>query len=277
MLGIVNVVGSTDRARMRPRHLSACRTRDRRRRDQDLHLHRRRPRAARHSPRPLRDLSTAHGARLLTALEALPEQVERILGAGAAHRRRSRSSSPTRSDAYFVGRAAGFAVAMEGALKLKEISYLHAEAYPASELKHGPLALISPETPTVVVAAARRSVREERVDHRGDSARGAVRSSSSRIRATHCPWPSTGVDRGAEVGTGARSAAAEHSAAAARVSRRARARHATSTSRAISRSRSRSSSTATAEARAAAPAAFLSIHPVPRSFSSPVAPPTLQP
>ncbi len=46
--------------------------------------------------------------------------------------------------AYFVGRAAGYAVAMEGALKLKEISYLHAEAYPASELKHGPLALIAP-------------------------------------------------------------------------------------------------------------------------------------
>ena len=40
---------------------------------------------------------------------------------------------------------------MEGALKLKEMSYLHAEAYPASELKHGPLALISPQTPTVIV------------------------------------------------------------------------------------------------------------------------------
>ncbi|HEU0156470.1 MAG TPA: SIS domain-containing protein, partial [Stellaceae bacterium] len=53
--------------------------------------------------------------------------------------------------AYFVGRAAGYAVAMEGALKLKEVSYLHAEAYPASELKHGPLALISPETPTIAV------------------------------------------------------------------------------------------------------------------------------
>ncbi|MBV8096735.1 MAG: SIS domain-containing protein, partial [Acetobacteraceae bacterium] len=53
--------------------------------------------------------------------------------------------------AYFVGRAAGHAVAMEGALKLKEVSYLHAEAYSAAELKHGPLALISPQTPTVVL------------------------------------------------------------------------------------------------------------------------------
>src|SRR5579864_1068662 len=55
------------------------------------------------------------------------------------------------SDAYFVGRAAGFPVAQEGALKLKEVSYLHAEAYPASELKHGPLALIAPETPTIII------------------------------------------------------------------------------------------------------------------------------
>src|SRR5215472_10365454 len=56
-----------------------------------------------------------------------------------------------REHAFFVGRSAGHAVAMEGALKLKEVSYLHAEAYSAAELKHGPLALISPETPTVVV------------------------------------------------------------------------------------------------------------------------------
>src|SRR4029079_4646052 len=53
--------------------------------------------------------------------------------------------------AFYIGRAAGRAIAAEGALKLKEVSYLHAEAYPASELKHGPLALITPKTPTVVV------------------------------------------------------------------------------------------------------------------------------
>ena len=98
----------------------------------------------------IRDLSTAQGARLLKALEALPAQIESILEqeqhiAGLA------AEIAKYDDAYFVGRAAGFPVAMEGALKLKEISYLHAEAYPASELKHGPLALISPETPTVVV------------------------------------------------------------------------------------------------------------------------------
>jgi glucosamine--fructose-6-phosphate aminotransferase (isomerizing) len=98
----------------------------------------------------IRDLSTAHGARLLKALEALPAQVESILTQEQHIASLAREIAKC-SDAYFVGRAAGFPIAMEGALKLKEISYLHAEAYPASELKHGPLALISPETPTVVV------------------------------------------------------------------------------------------------------------------------------
>jgi glucosamine--fructose-6-phosphate aminotransferase (isomerizing) len=98
----------------------------------------------------IRDMSTAHGARLLKALEALPAQVDSIL-AQEAHIAALAAQLAKSSDAYFVGRAAGFPIAMEGALKLKEISYLHAEAYPASELKHGPLALISPDTPTVLV------------------------------------------------------------------------------------------------------------------------------
>jgi len=98
----------------------------------------------------IHDLSTAQGARLLKALEALPAQVESIL-TQEPHIAALATQLAKSSDAYFVGRAAGLPIAQEGALKLKEISYLHAEAYPASELKHGPLALISPETPTVVV------------------------------------------------------------------------------------------------------------------------------
>jgi glucosamine--fructose-6-phosphate aminotransferase (isomerizing) len=98
----------------------------------------------------IRDMSTAHGARLLKALEALPGQVDEIL-AMEPHIAKLAKELAIRESAYFVGRAAGYPVAMEGALKLKEISYIHAEAYPASELKHGPLALISPETPTVVI------------------------------------------------------------------------------------------------------------------------------
>jgi glucosamine--fructose-6-phosphate aminotransferase (isomerizing) len=98
----------------------------------------------------LRDLSTAKGERLIAALEALPDQVAAIVANEAAIESVAQSMAGYRN-VYFVGRAAGFAVAMEGALKLKEVSYQHAEAYPASELKHGPLALIDPQTPTLVV------------------------------------------------------------------------------------------------------------------------------
>jgi glucosamine--fructose-6-phosphate aminotransferase (isomerizing) len=98
----------------------------------------------------LHDLSTAQGARLLAALEALPGQIETILNQEARIATLAQTIAK-HENAYFVGRAAGYPIAMEGALKLKEISYLHAEAYPASELKHGPLALISPQTPTVIV------------------------------------------------------------------------------------------------------------------------------
>ena len=98
----------------------------------------------------LRDLSAANGARLLSALSALPAQVEAILAQEDRIASIATAFAKTR-DAYFVGRAAGYPVAMEGALKLKEVSYVHAEAYPASELKHGPLALIAPDTPTLVV------------------------------------------------------------------------------------------------------------------------------
>jgi glucosamine--fructose-6-phosphate aminotransferase (isomerizing) len=98
----------------------------------------------------IRDLSTAAGARLIQALEALPKQMDAILDLEPQIETMARAIAKA-NDAYFVGRAAGFPIAQEGALKLKEVSYLHAEAYPASELKHGPLALISPETPTVVL------------------------------------------------------------------------------------------------------------------------------
>ncbi|HZU91748.1 MAG TPA: glutamine--fructose-6-phosphate transaminase (isomerizing) [Stellaceae bacterium] len=98
----------------------------------------------------IRDLSPAQGGRLLAALMALPAQIDGIIARDAEIAALAERLLAC-EHAYFVGRSAGYAVAMEGALKLKEVSYLHAEAYPASELKHGPLALISPQTPTVVV------------------------------------------------------------------------------------------------------------------------------
>ncbi|QNN52189.1 glutamine--fructose-6-phosphate transaminase (isomerizing) [Nocardioides mesophilus] len=98
----------------------------------------------------IRDLSPANGQRLLDGLAALPAQIEEVFEsrpkiADAA------GWLATASSLFFVGRVRGFPVAREGAQKLKEVSYLHAEAYQTSELKHGPLALISPELPTVAI------------------------------------------------------------------------------------------------------------------------------
>jgi len=98
----------------------------------------------------VRDMSAGQGARLLAALDALPDQIAGIV-AREAELAPLAAGLAQADHAYFLGRAAGYAVAQEGALKLKEISYLHAEAYAASELKHGPLALISAETPTLMV------------------------------------------------------------------------------------------------------------------------------
>jgi len=98
----------------------------------------------------IRDLSTAHGERLLNAFGELPAQIEGIIARDAEISQLAKHFRKC-EHAFFVGRAAGHAVAMEGALKLKEVSYLHAEAYSASELKHGPLALICAQTPTLVV------------------------------------------------------------------------------------------------------------------------------
>jgi len=98
----------------------------------------------------LRDLSVANGARLIRALQVLPDHIAAILEREPEIARLAEAFVGT-EHAFYVGRAAGYAIAAEGALKLKEVSYLHAEAYPASELKHGPLALISPQTPTVIV------------------------------------------------------------------------------------------------------------------------------
>jgi glutamine---fructose-6-phosphate transaminase (isomerizing) len=98
----------------------------------------------------VRDMSAAEGARLVSGLRALPDQIEQILAqedniatiasrfAGADHM-------------FYIGRVRAWPVAREGAQKLKEISYVHAEAYQASELKHGPLALIDSTMPSVVL------------------------------------------------------------------------------------------------------------------------------
>ncbi len=98
----------------------------------------------------IRDLAPTAGERLIRALKHLPEQIGQILEDTADIEAAAQFCAKAQN-MYFIGRGLGFPVALEGALKLKEVSYVHAEAYPASELKHGPLALVSPETPVVAV------------------------------------------------------------------------------------------------------------------------------
>jgi glucosamine--fructose-6-phosphate aminotransferase (isomerizing) len=88
---------------------------------------------------------------LVTRLIELPGMVERTLELDAVIKRLAERFADKRH-ALFLGRGALYPIAMEGALKLKEISYIHAEAYPAGELKHGPLALVDADMPVVTVA-----------------------------------------------------------------------------------------------------------------------------
>jgi glucosamine--fructose-6-phosphate aminotransferase (isomerizing) len=81
-------------------------------------------------------------------LNALPRQVEVVLKLSAEIEQMAQSFAD-KDNALFLGRGTFYPVAMEGALKLKEISYIHAEAYPAGELKHGPLALVDERMPVV--------------------------------------------------------------------------------------------------------------------------------
>ncbi|HFQ91926.1 MAG TPA: glutamine--fructose-6-phosphate transaminase (isomerizing) [Chromatiales bacterium] len=90
-------------------------------------------------------------ASLVHQLEALPRKVEEVLELNGAIQRLAELFAD-KHHALFLGRGSQYPVAMEGALKLKEISYIHAESYPAGELKHGPLALVDDDMPVVAVA-----------------------------------------------------------------------------------------------------------------------------
>ena len=98
----------------------------------------------------LHDLSHADGQRILRGLQRIPEQIREILGDADPIAAVAEDIAKAQS-AFYIGRVRGFPVAREGAQKLKEISYIHAEAYQTSELKHGPLALIDPHMPTVAL------------------------------------------------------------------------------------------------------------------------------
>jgi glucosamine--fructose-6-phosphate aminotransferase (isomerizing) len=97
-------------------------------------------------------MSSETEARLVNELRSVPGKVEHALGLNDEIRRLANDHLGNKHNALFLGRGAQYPVAMEGALKLKEISYIHAESYPAGELKHGPLALVDATMPVVVVA-----------------------------------------------------------------------------------------------------------------------------
>jgi glucosamine--fructose-6-phosphate aminotransferase (isomerizing) len=96
----------------------------------------------------MRDMSFSDGLAYVQALKSAPDLVREILRQAAAIRDIA-SRYAASKDMLFLGRLSLFPIALEGALKLKEISYIHAEGYPAAEMKHGPIALISESCPSV--------------------------------------------------------------------------------------------------------------------------------
>ena len=99
----------------------------------------------------LRDLSILRGREIIDAMQKLPGQIQEILDR-AAEIENLAEEFKRASNFLYLGRGYNFPVALEGALKLKEISYIHAEGYPAAEMKHGPIALIDEMMPVVFIA-----------------------------------------------------------------------------------------------------------------------------
>jgi glucosamine--fructose-6-phosphate aminotransferase (isomerizing) len=99
----------------------------------------------------LRDMSILRGREIIEAMRRLPDQIREILSRAGEMERLAEAFSEARNFLY-LGRGYNFPVALEGALKLKEISYIHAEGYPAAEMKHGPIALIDDQMPVVFIA-----------------------------------------------------------------------------------------------------------------------------
>ncbi|MDD2763894.1 MAG: glutamine--fructose-6-phosphate transaminase (isomerizing) [Opitutaceae bacterium] len=99
----------------------------------------------------MRDMSFSDGVQVVQALKQAPDLVRKALEQ-APHIKAIAKRCAHHQDFLFLGRLSLFPIALEGALKLKEISYIHAEGYPAAEMKHGPIALVSENCPTVFLA-----------------------------------------------------------------------------------------------------------------------------
>ena len=99
----------------------------------------------------MRNLSTAEGSRIIAALETLPEQIEEVLKLSDQIQAIAKKYADVNGMLFF-GRQFNFPIALEGALKMKEITYLFAEGHPSAELKHGIIALIRPDLPSIFIA-----------------------------------------------------------------------------------------------------------------------------
>ena len=143
-------------------------------------------------------LAPAREAEIVAALQSLPARLEQVLGMEEAIRELAEDFAD-KQHSLFLGRGEQYPIAMEGALKLKEISYIHAEAYAAGELKHGPLALIDADMPVIVVAPNNELVEKlksnvEEVRARGGlmyvfadrEARFASDETMTVLEVTHC-------------------------------------------------------------------------------------------
>ena len=98
-------------------------------------------------------MSFSEGCDFVQALQSLPELVHDVLAKCDEPMRQIAHKYANYQSCFFLGRQVLYPIAQEGALKLKEISYVHAEAYPTGELKHGPIALIDETMPTVILAS----------------------------------------------------------------------------------------------------------------------------
>ena len=138
------------RARIRRRHLHARRAGNRRRLDQGVCLHADGSVAAGRASGPDAECSRPTARwKFCTRWKPCPKQIEAILAQNAALKKLAQEIRARPRISFSWAAATRFPIALEGALKLKEISYIHAEGYSAAEMKHGPIALIDPKTPTV--------------------------------------------------------------------------------------------------------------------------------
>ncbi len=145
-----------------------------------------------------RGLSSEEEAKIVKDLDLLPGQIQRALDLEDEIEQWAVRFGD-KQDALFLGRGAQYPVAMEGALKLKEISYIHAEAYPAGELKHGPLALIDDNMPVISVAPNNELLEKLKSNLQEVHARGGQLFVFADVNAPMASVPNVNLLRVAEV------------------------------------------------------------------------------